>query len=161
MKEKPNGSGFIARGGLWVLAQIVLLGAILVAPHLGAQRFLWAGSGSMAIGATLILLGCILAISGFIALGSSLTPMPHPRDDSELRTNGVYRLVRHPIYGGLVLGAAGYATLFPSSMEIALVLCAVLFFDRKATREERWLQNRYPAYMEYSRSTRKLFPWLY
>lgn len=87
--------------------------------------------------------------------------MPHPRDNSELRTNGVYRFVRHPIYGGLILCAAGYAMLFPSALEIALVLCAILFFDRKATREEGWLRDRYSTYEEYAKDTRKLFPWLY
>ena len=37
----------------------------------------------------------------------------------------------------------------------------MIFFDRKATREEIWLRDRYPTYGDYAKRTRKLIPWLY
>ncbi len=39
------------------------------------------------------------------ALGRGLTAAPLPNSHAELRTGGLYRFVRHPIYSGLLLFA--------------------------------------------------------
>jgi protein-S-isoprenylcysteine O-methyltransferase Ste14 len=35
------------------------------------------------------------------------------------------------------------------------------FLDRKAAREERWLEEKFPDYPEYRRRVRKFIPFLY
>jgi protein-S-isoprenylcysteine O-methyltransferase Ste14 len=102
-----------------------------------------------------------MVAAGARSLGSNLTPFPHPRDDVSLQTVGVFHLVRHPIYGGLILLIAGYCLALPSMPEIAFAVCTVIFFDRKAAREERWLRERFPAYGEYSTRTKRFVPWVY
>jgi protein-S-isoprenylcysteine O-methyltransferase Ste14 len=74
---------------------------------------------------------------------------------------GAYRLSRHPIYGGLILAAAGWGLLTASL--VALVLAAVLlgFFDLKSRREEHWLEARYLDYPAYRARTRRLIPGVY
>jgi protein-S-isoprenylcysteine O-methyltransferase Ste14 len=36
-----------------------------------------------------------------------------------------------------------------------------LFADFKATREERWLRERFPDYPDYARRVRKLIPFVH
>jgi protein-S-isoprenylcysteine O-methyltransferase Ste14 len=143
------------------LAQIALFGLVLLSPHFWSSATLWPGLAHWILGGILAAAGLSLFGAGLFALGSNLTPLPYPRDHSELRTDGVYRLVRHPIYGGLILLVAGYASFFPSVLEASLAAFTLVFFDRKASREEQWLRERYPTYEAYSKGSRKLFPWLY
>ena len=69
--------------------------------------------------------------------------------------------MRHPIYGGIIVGAAGYGLVMASPL--ALVGAAVLlgFFRLKSAREELWLEARYPGYAAYRARTRRLVPFVY
>ena len=49
-------------------------------------------------------LALVLLVKGLSDLGHSLTPLPYPRDDGQLVQTGVYSLVRHSLYSGLILG---------------------------------------------------------
>lgn len=62
---------------------------------------------------------------------------------------GVYELVRHPMYGGLVMFGLGYSVLLESTER--LFLSVVLFFllDAKANKEENMLKQLHPqVYMD-------------
>jgi protein-S-isoprenylcysteine O-methyltransferase Ste14 len=115
----------------------------------------------MAFGAILICCGGILSFRGVIDLRENLTPFPKPLAGARLVETGAYRLVRHPIYGGLILGALGWglATASPPALLGAIVLAG--FFDLKSRREEIWLSERYGDYPAYRSRTRRLLPWLY
>ena len=64
------------------------------------------GTILVAVGGALIVAGGVMAFLGVQALGSSFTPNPRPLERGELVQSGIYTSVRHPIYGGVVLGAA-------------------------------------------------------
>jgi protein-S-isoprenylcysteine O-methyltransferase Ste14 len=102
-------SEFAARGGWWVVAQApVMLGAVLVPLLWGARSF----DGTNAIqvaGATVTALGVLLGLAGLVTLGRALTPFPRPLARAQLRQSGIYGLVRHPIYGGVVLASLGWS----------------------------------------------------
>ena len=51
--------------------------------------------------------------------GENLTPFPEPLPGARLVESGAYRLVRHPIYGGLILGALGWGLLTASPLALA------------------------------------------
>jgi protein-S-isoprenylcysteine O-methyltransferase Ste14 len=105
--------------------------------------------------------GLILIVKGLIDLGKNLTPLPYPKEDGELIQTGIYGIVRHPLYGGLILAAFGW-TIFQMSLS-HLVAAAILliFFDIKANREETWLSEKYPDYSEYRQRVKKLIPGIY
>jgi protein-S-isoprenylcysteine O-methyltransferase Ste14 len=69
--------------------------------------------------------------------------------------------VRHPIYTGLVLGALGWSFFRGSWLGLLLTAVLGVFFDRKAAREELWLEEAFPEYHSYKHRVRKLLPWVY
>ena len=105
--------------------------------------------------------GLILIIKGLIDLGKNLTPLPYPIENGKLVQTGIYGIVRHPLYSGLILVALGW-TLFQMSIS-HLIASAILiiFFEIKANREEAWLTQKYPDYSEYSQRVKKLIPGIY
>jgi protein-S-isoprenylcysteine O-methyltransferase Ste14 len=76
-----------------------------------------------------------------------------------LVTSGAYRLVRHPLYLGETVGAAGILlpVLAPVTFLTFGVFC--LLQATRAVLEERTLTATFPEYGEYRRSTPALLPW--
>jgi protein-S-isoprenylcysteine O-methyltransferase Ste14 len=62
--------------------------------------------------------------------------------------------------GGLVLGL-GWALYVQGWLTVGYVVALFLLLDRKSRREEKWLAEKHPAYGEYQRRVRKLFPFIY
>ena len=152
------------RGEGWVAIQVVLFVAIGLAGV--ALPTAWpepAASVGVAAGSLLGICGGLLALAGLVGLraANALTPVPHPRDEASLVVTGAYRLVRHPIYGGLVLGAASWALLRESLPALVAAGALLVFFDLKRRREEAWLAARFPGYDAYRARTRRLIPWIY
>jgi protein-S-isoprenylcysteine O-methyltransferase Ste14 len=52
-----------------------------------------------------------MVVVGSRHLGPSLTPFPAPLPGASLRQDGLYRVVRHPIYGGGLGGQTPYERL--------------------------------------------------
>jgi protein-S-isoprenylcysteine O-methyltransferase Ste14 len=152
------------RGEGWVLLQLVLFGVIGVgglaalasSPPIGAVDV-----GRVAIGGVAVVVGGIVAVLGVLGLGSSLSPFPKPVDGSELVTHGVYGVVRHPIYSGILLAAMGWTVLTASVVALAGSVLLLLLFDAKSRREEVWLVERHPGYAGYRARTKRLIPRVY
>lgn len=146
-----SGSG--GRGGWWVAGQVV---GILVTFGLGFVGPWWpegARTPLLVAGLGLAALGAAMLVAGGVHLGSSLTPYPRPKAGATLREDGVYRIVRHPMYGGGIVMTAGWSLI---SRPLALVGMLLLgaYLDRKSAREERWLVEHYEGYEAYRRRTR-------
>jgi protein-S-isoprenylcysteine O-methyltransferase Ste14 len=159
--DSKTGASFAARGGWWVVGQAPVLFAAVALPW-------WTRAGRVDLhqawqwlGLSLAAVGGLLTLSGLVTLGDALTPFPRPLTDTRLRRNGVYRLVRHPVYSGLILGTAGWTLWCQSLAGIAAVIATVVFFDLKASREERWLREKYADYADYAARVKKFFPWVY
>jgi protein-S-isoprenylcysteine O-methyltransferase Ste14 len=150
------------RGEGWVVIQFVLFVLIALAPRLD-EGVVPAGTRPVLalLGVFLVVVGIGIAGKGLLDLREALTPLPHPRDGAELVETGVFARVRHPIYGGIVIGAVGWSFLSGSLVALALSAVLLLFFRLKSGREEVWLRERYPAYEAYARRTRRMIPFLY
>ncbi len=104
------------------------------------------------------LVGFVALVVGVFNLGRSLTPLPTPVDHGELRTNGLYRWVRHPIYSGVIALAIG-VSIRSASWGVALAsLVLVGWFMAKARFEEQHLRRRYPDYAAYAAKTPRFVP---
>jgi protein-S-isoprenylcysteine O-methyltransferase Ste14 len=115
------------------------------------------------VGLVLILAGLVLLALAAVALVRvrSTTVFPRPRDAAAVAETGVYRSVRHPVYGAVLLMAVGWSLAESPLGLIPTVLLAIVF-DLKARVEETWLEERLPAYARYRQSTpRRFVPGVY
>lgn len=152
------------RGEWYVVTQGVLFALVLFGPRTlpGAPPWpsAWAGAAQV-FGAALALAGTLLAAAAVLRLGRNLTPLPHPKADGELVVSGPYAWARHPIYGGVILLAFGWALWVQGTLTLLWALVLTVFFDVKSRREELWLIARFPAYADYRRRVCKLLPFIY
>jgi protein-S-isoprenylcysteine O-methyltransferase Ste14 len=83
------------------------------------------------------------------------------KNEPELVTTGPYRLVRHPIYAGILTAGVGSAMVLSWLALIAVGLTGVYFLYSAAV-EERFLTERLPdTYPPYKRSTKMLLPFIF
>lgn len=152
------------RGEWYVIIQFILFALVAFGPRQLPGLPTWGPPWStvtLVIGLILGGTGAVLIFVGLTYLGTNLSPLPHPKDDSQLVETGAYRLVRHPIYAGLIIGAFGWALLRASTVILLYAAILFIFFDIKSRREEKWLTKKFPAYSAYQQRVRKLIPWLY
>lgn len=115
----------------------------------------------VAVGAILAGGGGLQGWAGLRGLGPSLTPYPEPAARGHLIDGGVYGLVRHPIYGGVGMGATGLGLAFGSWAAVTVGICILVYFRVKASDEERRLVAVYPDYPQYRNRVRAmLVPWV-
>ena len=149
--------GFVDRGGLWVVAQFVLLVTIVAIGWLDLLSFSF--PGRRAVGWMLILLALAGGVLSSMSLGRNLTPYPKPVAAGTMIERGPYRLVRHPIYTAVIIGMVGIAVRGGDGAGLVAALGLVPFFYAKATFEERHLLEQYPGYAAYRRRvSRRLIP---
>ncbi|MDP4198094.1 MAG: isoprenylcysteine carboxylmethyltransferase family protein [Bacteroidota bacterium] len=152
------------RGEWYVLLQVLLMAMVFVAHRIDApERHLVEIrlDAPYLLGAVLAIAGVTIALLGVGALGRSLSPYPRPKAEAELHERGVYGIVRHPIYSGIVLWSLGWSVMYLSLATLAAALVLFAFFDIKARREERWLEQKFTGYTAYKQRVRKLIPFVY
>ena len=153
-----------SRGEWYVVIQALLLLLLVFGPRTWQGLPQWsapyAGLGSVT-GIILLFAGLMLAAAGALNLGRNLTPLPRPKEHATLVVTGAYRLVRHPIYSGIIFMAFGWALWLHGWLTLWYALLLFAFFDIKSRREERWLEEKFPEYTAYRRRVRKLIPFVY
>ncbi|TYQ24561.1 isoprenylcysteine carboxylmethyltransferase family protein [Pseudanabaena sp. UWO311] len=153
------------KGEYWVLGQTILsVGFVLlpVYPETALNDLppFWKYIGWLLAG-LFGLIAASLLLSGSRELGSNLTPLPHPKQDGELVTSGIYGMVRHPIYSGVIFLAIAYSFCQLSFVHAIGAITLLLFFDIKARKEESWLSSKFSDYDQYRSQVKKLIPWIY
>ena len=108
---------------LLVAGQAVLLVLLLVVPGRGG----WPVPGVLAaLSGVVAAVGVGIVLVAGTTLGRGLTATPLPNARAQLRTTGLYRFVRHPIYSGVLLAAAAFTVGTGSVTRLALLLLLVL-----------------------------------
>ena len=149
------------RGEWYVLVQVALIALVFLGPRGGPQ---WVFPRSMfgtGGGLLFILAGVSLLAAGISSLRKNLTPLPRPSEKATLIETGPYRIVRHPMYGGGILIALGWALLVHSILTIGYALLLFIFAHFKSRREERWLVEKFPNYAAYQKRVPKLIPFVH
>jgi len=157
--SNPGSSGFMDRGGAWVIGQFVWMSAIAASG--GWYPGTRPGSWAIGVGLALAGMGGWIGILGALQLGKNRTAYPKPLAQGELIVTGIYGWVRHPLYTSLILLGSGWSLGRWSGLAGISTLGLALFLDAKARREEAWLERVYPRYGEYRRQVRRFVPGIY
>ncbi len=108
-----------------------------------------------------MIFAAFLIVGALLQLGHTLSPFPKPKSNSKLLSGGVFALVRHPIYSGLILAAGARAIYQQSAYQLILSAVFLLFFFLKSQYEEANMQRQFPEYQDYKKRTGRFFPRLF
>jgi len=129
-------------------------------PVLG-ERLLPPGIWPFWTGALLTVAGLLFTVWARVHLGRNWSATITVKQGHELITSGPYRLVRHPIYAGLLLAFIGSGLAraeWRGALAVALAFWALW---RKLRIEERWMREQFgAAYDEYARRVGALVPFI-
>jgi protein-S-isoprenylcysteine O-methyltransferase Ste14 len=107
-------------------------------------------------------LGLSLYIAGYVPIGLAAATNPFLERTVRIQqerghvtvTTGPYRVVRHPMYAGILVGMAGWPLLLGSTWAyLPFAVIAVTLIVRTAL-EDRALRRELPGYEQYAMQTR-------
>jgi protein-S-isoprenylcysteine O-methyltransferase Ste14 len=111
-----------------------------------------------AITVSIQVVGLTMAIVSLGSLRRSFGLAPANRG---IKTNGMYRFVRHPLYASYLVALSGYLLAYPALRNVALLAASIAGQLVRMSLEERLLL-RDPTYVRYAARTRsRLVPRLY
>jgi protein-S-isoprenylcysteine O-methyltransferase Ste14 len=146
---------------LGIRAVIVILVIVLVRVGVFRSHGVNTDPWRAGLGVVLFALGLAFAIWARVHIGRNWGSPMTQKDDPELVTTGPYRLVRHPIYSGILVAVVGTAVALSWLGLIAVVLFGI-YFVYSATVEERYMTEQFPdTYPVYRNTTKMLVPFVF
>ena len=113
------------------------------------------------LGVALCALGLGFAVWARVHLGRNWGMPMSVQKDAELVTTGPYKLVRHPIYAGMLLALLGSSMVEGLWWLVFFVFFAIYFIAVGAREEEKLMMRQFPdEYPEYRRRTKRLIPFI-
>jgi protein-S-isoprenylcysteine O-methyltransferase Ste14 len=112
------------------------------------------------LGIMVVVCGLAFAVWARVYIGRNWGMPMTVKEEPELVTSGPYRLVRHPIYTGILTAVVGTA-LAINFLALAVAAVMAVFFVYSATVEEKNLAAIFPdAYPAYRARTKMLIPFV-
>ena len=112
------------------------------------------------VGTVMLAIGLAVLFAGFMGLGKSLTANPVPNQDGVLVTKGIYSIVRHPIYLGLLSITLGLVVSSGVWAQIIVWIALAILLVYKMRWEEVLLTAKYKGYAEYMSKVPAVIPGL-
>jgi protein-S-isoprenylcysteine O-methyltransferase Ste14 len=113
------------------------------------------------VGTVLVVAGLGFAVWARVHLGANWSSLVVLKEDHALVRDGPYRLVRHPIYSGILLAVLGTALAIGEGrgvLALAAVLIGILF---RVRAEEARMSATFPEYRRYREQSWALIPLVY
>lgn len=142
--------------GAWTanasLEKLADLGALLPANY-----------STLLIGTAIFIGGTILRLWSIRRLGRLFTFEIGIRPQHKIIEDGPYSYIRHPSYTGYLLMLVGSMVAYANVLLSAGPIIGVLvFFSLRVSQEERMLAKHFgTTYVEYSKRTKRLVPYIY
>ena len=153
--QRSPATGDVWTARLLVAGQFLLIGVLVLLPN----RHDWAVPTALTVACTAAtVLGLAVMVIGATGLGRGLTATPLPNAHAQLRTGGLYRYARHPIYSGLMLMMASITVASGSGLRLLALAALVLLLNVKARWEETRLAQRFEGYTDYAAHTPRFVP---
>lgn len=114
------------------------------------------------IGLAFCILGAVITCWSRYKLGRNWSLSVQKKEDHELIQSGMYKIVRHPIYTGLLLLFIGNTIIVGDYRGVIAVLIVIISFWFKLTTEEKLLTENFGnQYLEYKKRTKALIPYIF
>ncbi|MGX6998703.1 methyltransferase family protein [Caballeronia sp. KNU42] len=153
------------RDNRWVIFALIILG--LVQAYLPAytdRKGFWTFDGDSLrwLGVVLFIAGGVLRIWPVFVLGHRFSGLVAIQPGHTLVTTGMYGVIRHPSYLGLLVNSLGWAFAFRSGVGVLLMLLTIPPLVARIRSEEALLHTQFGAeYDAYRARTSRLIPGLY
>lgn len=148
-------------------AIIVVAVALAIAGSLGSstdawRRPLWFVTSTLSVLATsLVVLGAAFAIWARVVIGANWSGTVALKEEHELVVTGPYRVVRHPIYTGLVAMGLGTVIMYCAPADVAIFALAAAVVLARIPVEDRLMAETFPEqYPAYRRRVKAVIPFL-
>lgn len=162
-KDKNTTYGFLSRTFLIVSFATVVI-AILdnSGVLLHAEQYTLPGY-FFYVGVFLLMIGVYIRHITIKQLGKFFVTKVQTLDNHELVTDGIYRVLRHPSYTGLMIGFIGSIIMLKSGVALAVfLLIGIPCYIYRIKVEESALINHFGnKYREYMKTTKGVLPFIY
>jgi protein-S-isoprenylcysteine O-methyltransferase Ste14 len=150
----------------WIFIPLIIIAIVFawLPPHLDRlDRCAIDGDTMRYLGLIITAIGGFLRVATVFELGHRFSIFVALQADHRLKTDGFYRLVRHPSYLGALLAMAGWALVFRSSIGLLLTAAMCVPIIARIRAEEDFLVREFgDQYRAYQRRTRwRLLPFVY
>jgi protein-S-isoprenylcysteine O-methyltransferase Ste14 len=153
------------RSNRWVLSAFGLIGlALAYLPAYTDRTEFWTIDGDAVrwLGVVLFAAGGALRIWPVFVLGRRFSGLVAIQPGHTLVTGGIYGVIRHPSYLGLLVNSLGWALAFRSGVGLLLTALLLPPLIARIRAEERLLRSQFGAeYDAYCRRTSRLIPGIY
>ena len=153
------------RANRWVIAAFGLIGVLAAyLPAYTDRKGFWVldGDGVRWLGVVLFAAGGALRLWPVFVLGHRFSGLVAIQPGHRLVTSGVYGVIRHPSYLGLLLNSLGWAFAFRSGVGVLLTVLLIPPLAVRIRAEERLLRTQFgDEYDVYRRRISRLIPGLY
>lgn len=149
--------------GLFLLNPLFVVAAFREGPAVARLLPFWGSPLVSLAGIVLLAVGGAVTVAGRAQLAGYGSGVLRIEEGQRLVTSGVYGVIRHPIYGGGLIGVVGLYAAFRSLF--TLVAVTALYFvviRHRLLFEERMLVDEFgDEYREYMQKTKRLIPYIY
>jgi protein-S-isoprenylcysteine O-methyltransferase Ste14 len=153
------------RGNRWVLGAFGLIGLLLAyLPAYTDRTDFWTLDGDAVrwLGVVLFAAGGALRIWPVFVLGRRFSGLVAIQPGHTLVTSGIYGVIRHPSYLGLLVGSLAWALAFRSALGVLLTALLIPPLVARIGAEERLLRTQFgDEYDAYRSRTSRLIPGIY
>ena len=153
------------RANRWVIGAFALIGFFLAwLPAYTDQKGIWVLDGEVVrwLGVALFVGGGALRVWPVFVLGRRFSGLVAIQPGHTLVTDGVYRVIRHPSYLGLLVNTLGWALAFRSGVGVLLTMFLIPPLLSRIRAEEALLRAEFGGvYDAYRSRTWRLIPGFY
>lgn len=147
---------------IWAFALIGLFAAYLPAYTDRIGFWTFGGDGVRWAGVLFFAAGGALRLWPVFVLGDRFSGLVAIQPGHMLVTNGLYRIIRHPSYLGLLISSFGWGLAFRSGIGVLLAALMIPPLLARISAEERLLRAHFGAEHEaYCARTSRLIPGIY